>query len=195
MTSVSVCHQTVGIYLRLFLGIVILWAGILKIRHPPDYFTMMQSITPFLAYPLAYASRFIVIIEVFLGAWLIIGLEVTMVSAALAVLLVIFTGLLFTLILRGYNGSCACFGAADQHQVGITHLIRNLLLLVLNSIVLKNSLDTICTSTLIWNISINALLISAFLVFVFLITYDLVINIEAVIRKTPSSQFSVLDRR
>jgi CHASE2 domain-containing sensor protein len=59
---------------------------------------------------------------------------------------------LFILVRRGYKGSCACFGAVDKHQVGVVHLIRNVVLILATAFALTQSFTSVCVHLTVWNL-------------------------------------------
>lgn len=129
---------------RLFLGVVVLLAGSLKLQRPPDYHTMMLTLVPSMARPLARGLSTIAIVELVIGLWLIIGIYTTQGLAVLLLLFMTFTLLLIALIRRGFQGGCACFGVVDKGRVNAVQLLRNCVLLAATSFILIQSLQNGC---------------------------------------------------
>lgn len=144
--------ELVGATVRLILSSVLLLTGTLKLSRWPVFMPIARELG-FSSRPLLTTGlQVLPIVEVFLGAWLFVGQRPT---AALSVTLLLFTGftvVLFVLVRRGYKGSCACFGAVDRHQVGIVHLIRNIVLILATTFALMQSFTSICMGLPAWRL-------------------------------------------
>ncbi len=108
---------------RLVLGSILLLAGITKLGVPE---TMRQSILayeiPLPDFLVSAMSVGMPILEVGLGAWLLLGLFTRFSGAASAVFMAIFTIAITSAWLRGLDISCGCFGGAQANGLGLALL-------------------------------------------------------------------------
>jgi len=100
---------------RIALGLVFLAAGALKIGHASD---LAATITAFgFGLPpvlVAIAAIALPPFEVLLGVYLIGGWLLPATSVVASALLVLFIGVVASVVARGLHVSCGCFGSADS---------------------------------------------------------------------------------
>lgn len=114
--------------LRLGIGALFAFTGVIKLADPATFaieihnYQLFTALSPFMAATLPS-------IEVVLGAALIAGTRPWARASALATggLMVVFTIAVTTVLARGINISCGCFGAGSG-PVTIVTLIRDLAL-------------------------------------------------------------------
>jgi len=100
--------------LRLGIGLLFVYTGVIKLADPSSFATeihnyqLFPSIAPF-------AAAALPAIEVVLGAALVAGPRAWVRAAALATfgLMVVFTAAVTSVVARGINISCGCFGAGS----------------------------------------------------------------------------------
>jgi len=100
--------------LRLIVGGVFIWAGVLKIADPLGF---AQSIKNYQVVPSGLAFIIAVVlpwVEVLSGAFLIIGVFKRSSALLISLLLVGFIGLVALALARGIDTSCGCFGSLSR---------------------------------------------------------------------------------
>ncbi|MFL6106922.1 MAG: DoxX family protein [Marmoricola sp.] len=112
-------HRWIGLLARLVVGGVWLWAGVLKVGDPASSVSAVRAYQ-LLPYDLAETvGRVLPVLEVVLGAAVLLGL-VTRVSGAVSVLLQLaFIIGISSVWARGISISCGCFGdgGADPNAI------------------------------------------------------------------------------
>jgi uncharacterized membrane protein YphA (DoxX/SURF4 family) len=115
--------------LRLGLGALFLAAGVAKLRDPAAFATEIANyrLLPGLA---AYLATALPMLELVLGATLLLGTATWRRAAALASagLLIVFTVAVSQVVARGINVDCGCFGGSSGPVTGWT-VARDLALL------------------------------------------------------------------
>jgi uncharacterized membrane protein YphA (DoxX/SURF4 family) len=105
---------------RLVLGGIMLLAGLTKIGVPETMATSIRAyeipLPDFLVTAMSYGLP---ILEVGVGAWLILGLFTRFSGAVSAVLMGIFTVAITSAWLRGLDISCGCFAGAEANSLGL----------------------------------------------------------------------------
>jgi hypothetical protein len=111
---------------RLGFATLLTLSGCGKLRRPIDPTSLLAAaVAPLrvqrkVARALALA---LAVAEVVLAGLLVIGWHAGVASAATAVLLFAFAGVLAVAKARGYHGACQCFGSSDTSRVGEGHLL------------------------------------------------------------------------
>ena len=121
---------TFRLVLRIFLGLVFLWAGFGKIYDPQGASTFLEA----LGFVTREHSETVVLgiasIEVMLGAALVGGWELWLSSASALLLLVLFTLVSVYAVVSGAIVPCGCFAGAPKSAVDKLTIARNLWLVV-----------------------------------------------------------------
>lgn len=116
---------------RFVVGGAFLAAGVLKVSHPAD---LAAAITAFqLGIPPTVSAAIAVgmpLLEILLGAYLLAGWLLPLSSAVATVLLAVFTLVLTSVVARGIDAPCGCFGPADQARASWWGVARDGLLLL-----------------------------------------------------------------
>lgn len=116
---------------RLIAGAVFIYAAVLKLLDPV---TFAQDIANYQAFPhwtWNLAAAVVPVVELLGGLALLTGFKRRAGSLMLGALTLAFIGLIFSVIVRGIDLSCGCFGEATQASaVGWPLLLRDLGLLV-----------------------------------------------------------------
>jgi putative oxidoreductase len=116
---------------RLVVGGVFLFAGVHKLLAPD---TFAQDIANYQAFPhwtWNLAAAIVPILEVLGGLAVLIDFKRRAAAIVLGALNVAFIGLIFSVIWRGIDLSCGCFGAAaEADAVGWPMLLRDLALML-----------------------------------------------------------------
>ncbi|WP_052547182.1 MauE/DoxX family redox-associated membrane protein [Enhygromyxa salina] len=116
---------------RLIAGGVFIYAAALKLVDPVAF---AQDIANYQAFPYwtwNLAAAVVPVVELLGGLALIIGFKRRAGSVVLGALTLAFIGLILSVIVRGIDLSCGCFGEATQSSaVGWPMLLRDVALLV-----------------------------------------------------------------
>ena len=125
--------------IRVIVGFVFLYAGILKISDPAGF---SDAINNYDLLPLIFVNFFAIIlpwIEVVAGLFLLFGISVKENSFIVSVLLIVFILAIAISLGRGLNIECGCFGTSSGTKVGIIKLVENIVLLALSILLTKFS--------------------------------------------------------
>jgi uncharacterized membrane protein YphA (DoxX/SURF4 family) len=120
--SPNLKHTPVGwarLLVRLFLGVIFVWAGVEKIAHPADFFSSL------LDYDVPFPEAFLRLVAVALpwleaacGAALIANAWAETVRPVVAGLCLSFIAMLGEALLRGIDlSNCGCFGPVANHWI------------------------------------------------------------------------------
>ncbi len=100
----------VGLLARLLVGGIWIWAGLIKVPHPEESVTAVrayQLLSPSLA---DGVGRVLPMLEVVVGACLVVGLLVRVTGGLSALLQVAFIVGIASVWIRGISINCGCFG-------------------------------------------------------------------------------------
>ncbi len=108
------------------LGVLFVVAGMTKLSSPEPFRAALRKL---LGPPLAgFATRAIPVIELFVGALLLLGIYPRKLSAVAVVMLLVFSAALLRMWRKGVSG-CGCFGEASESAP--SGLARNAILIAL----------------------------------------------------------------
>jgi uncharacterized membrane protein YphA (DoxX/SURF4 family) len=106
--------DVVGLVVRLFLGAVLLYAGLVKVGHP---LTAERAVQAYDIFPLGMGGligQALPFLEIVLGVLLLLGLFTRPVAAVAAVLMFAFIVGIAQAWARGLTIDCGCFGGGGQ---------------------------------------------------------------------------------
>ncbi|MDX1972703.1 MAG: MauE/DoxX family redox-associated membrane protein [Candidatus Sumerlaeia bacterium] len=122
---------------RLLSGGALLVASIGKLQDPAKLMLSMKSFELVPEFVIPFSAYLLPWLELFVGICLIYGVLARGAAFWASILYVIFTVALASVLIRGMNVDCGCFGAiAGSGPVGIHSIIRNLILLSASLVVL-----------------------------------------------------------
>ncbi len=116
---------------RLVLGGIFIYASLDKLQHPAAFAQIIHHFH-LVPYPLLHPfAVFLPVLEFVTGAAIILGVQLR--GAALLALLMnlMFIGALSLALARGLDISCGCFHTDGGHAVGVSLLVRDLLLMLI----------------------------------------------------------------
>lgn len=119
-----------SVILRVALGMLFLYAAVLKFLDPNLFFAAIQSYELVDSNTAFFLSRALPVAEGLFGLWLLSGWKPFAAAVTGLVLLLGFSALLFSAWLRGLDVACACFGPLDLGATPAAGLFRNFLLLL-----------------------------------------------------------------
>ena len=111
---------------RVVLGAVLLAAGAVKIGHAPE---LASSIAGFRLLPAALVAPlavFLPFFEIFVGAYLALGLFTRAAALAACVQFVLYAAAIASAVLRGIPANCGCFGPNDAAKADWPHVAFDL---------------------------------------------------------------------
>ena len=114
MASSSKTARIVSIVIRVVLGAIFLYAGIIKLKDPWELFALAISsyqILPLKAVELV--ARTLPWAEVLIGVMLIAGVGLRIAASACSLLLLVFFALMIRAYAKGMEISCGCFGQGE----------------------------------------------------------------------------------
>jgi len=116
--------------LRMGIAVLFLFAAITKLFDPSSFAQQIANyqLTPWSA--TAGLAVFLPALELCVGICLLLGQWESGALVWVAILLAIFSGALFSAIVRGLSIDCGCFGRSIENTGTLWPLIRNLALLV-----------------------------------------------------------------
>jgi putative oxidoreductase len=140
MAKIERAWGWLGLLSRVVLGGLFVYAGVLKLRNPIHF---KQAINAFkMGFPdhlTILATYAIPWTEVVAGALLVAGLWARSAALVVGTMLLAFVGAMASVIVRGIETKCACFGELEfpcEGPVGWCHLARNGVLFGLALVVL-----------------------------------------------------------
>lgn len=127
---------------RIGVGALFILAAYLKLENPQSF---VDSIKAFKVFDLDTQSHLVVLaaftipwLEMLCGVLLVIGLWTRAAALALSVLLAAFTVGVISVLYRGLDVSCGCFGKYEwpcTGSIGACHVVRNSVLLLASLLV------------------------------------------------------------
>jgi uncharacterized membrane protein YphA (DoxX/SURF4 family) len=110
----------IGATAAVLVGAVFVASGVAKLARPQQWRAQAgELVTPT---PLLDA---VPILEVVLGALLVVQVQRHVVGWVAAAVLTVFTALIAVRLAQGRRPPCACFGALRNAPIGAGHLVRN----------------------------------------------------------------------
>ncbi|MGP6156927.1 MAG: MauE/DoxX family redox-associated membrane protein [Vulcanimicrobiaceae bacterium] len=122
--------------LRLFLGALLLVAGVLKAHDGPSL--SASSIAAYRLLPpvvIAPLGTFLPYFEIFVGGYLVVGLFTRIAASVAAAQFALFAAAVASLVVRGLPADCGCFGSGVNTPPSWLHVAADLLLAVLAGLV------------------------------------------------------------
>lgn len=111
---------------RLIVGLVFVAAGALKVGHASD---LASTIVAFrLDLPSAmvgFSALALPPLEIVLGAYLLLGWQLRIVSSAAVIVLLVFIAALASVVIRGIPTPCGCFGPGETDPVTWLTVVRD----------------------------------------------------------------------
>lgn len=124
--------------LRLIVGGVFVWAGVLKIADPLEF---AQSIKNYQFFPqemIFFIAIILPWVEALSGGFLILGIFKRSSAVLISLLLAGFIGLVGLALLRGIDTSCGCFGSFNR-KADLSLVLADGLLLFFSLLILRGS--------------------------------------------------------
>jgi len=117
---------------RIILALVFIFAGAEKISNPEQFAVAISNYRIFPVFSLNIIAITLPWLEVITGLFLLFGISIKENSAIIGSLMIIFTILVFTAILRGLDIDCGCFGTSDGQKAGLLKIAENFVLIILS---------------------------------------------------------------
>lgn len=116
---------------RIILAFVFIFAGAEKISNPEQFAVAISNYKIFPIFSLNVIAITLPWLEVVAGLLLLLGISIKENSAIIGSLMIIFTFLVFSALLRGLDIDCGCFGTSDGQKVGLLKIVENISLIIL----------------------------------------------------------------
>lgn len=107
----------IGDIIRLCIGSILLFAGFSKLKKLPDITDLLKALG-LKVNRNRVITGLLVFFEISTGVWLLTGIFSNAVLILTTMLFVLLTALLWVLVRKEYEGSCACFGSLDTYGIG-----------------------------------------------------------------------------
>ena len=118
----------IGIVVRVFLGLILGWAGIVKIRNPEAFIKIVKAYNLFSEDLVVLWGIFLPWIELVTGVFLVFGLWHKSAVLSSSGLFLLFAAAVSINILRGADIACGCFGFNDTNLYVV--LLQDLIFLI-----------------------------------------------------------------
>ncbi len=127
----------IGTLARIALGALFIFSGIVKLNDPQAFAFAIKGFKLVESHNLIVQATFsIPWTEVLVGALLVVGLFTRAAAGALLAMLAIFTGAIISVIARGIDTTCGCFGNFLGAEIDWNTVLRNSVLIAMTVIVL-----------------------------------------------------------
>ena len=113
---------------RLLLGCLLLAAGALKVGHAPQLAAAIAGFRLLPAGMVGWLATALPYLELFLGAYLIVGLFTRVIAIVTTVQFTVYAGALASAILRNIPADCGCFGPHDTAVADWPHVAMDVCL-------------------------------------------------------------------
>ena len=129
--------RELNLALRLFVGVLFLYASLDKIQHPHQF---AISVRAYQIVPIGFSNLFAMLVswgEAVAGSLLILGLFTRKAAAAIFILLIMFVAAVSTVLVRGMVIDCGCFKSDSGSTIGPMLIVRNIGLMVATLVVMR----------------------------------------------------------
>jgi len=114
MASSSKALRVAAIVIRVVLGGIFIYAGVIKMMDPWQLFANAIDAYKLLPMPaVIFVARTLPLAEILIGLMLIVGFQLRIAATACSLLLVVFFSLMVRAYARGEEISCGCFGPGE----------------------------------------------------------------------------------
>lgn len=123
-------RKEVILLLRLIVGATFVYASYDKVLQPGQFAIMVRS---YQIIPVGVSNLFALVLawsELVSGVLLILGVFTRQAAGALLMLLIMFVAAASLVMVKGLVVDCGCFGPDGNSPVGVTLLVRNILMAV-----------------------------------------------------------------
>jgi uncharacterized membrane protein YphA (DoxX/SURF4 family) len=126
---------------RVILGGLFVFAGVMKLLKPMDFAQAIEAfkLMPEKAEHLTVLATFVMPwLEIITGGFLVIGLWARSAALVISALLVVFIGMIASVLVRGLDVNCGCFGKFEYPctgPMGWCQIIRDLVMLGMGAVV------------------------------------------------------------
>jgi putative oxidoreductase len=114
---------------RIVVACVFIVAGMLKLgADPTGHMSILESVGVKPRPSIRRLTAALPICEIVIGLWLLGNWQTAPALLAALCLLTLFSILVTTALLKGYQGSCGCFGNHSKRRLGVSDILFNVLL-------------------------------------------------------------------
>ena len=135
--TVLLTNKVFILVLRVFLGIVFVLASADKVLEPDKFAVAVRG---YQLLPVELSNLFAIVVawgELIAAIMLIFGVFTRKAAGAIFLLLLMFTGAIAIVMIRGIAVDCGCFANEGGSQTGARLIIRNIFLMVTSLMVMR----------------------------------------------------------
>ncbi|HPJ93614.1 MAG TPA: MauE/DoxX family redox-associated membrane protein [Deltaproteobacteria bacterium] len=124
--------EKISLCFRMILGIIFLYAGLIKVLDPQGFALVVYNYHILPGFLINLAALILPLIEVIVGAALILGVLVPGASLIVSSLLIVFLCAIAAALIRGLDVSCGCFNTSQEADpLTWMYLVRDTVLLAM----------------------------------------------------------------
>lgn len=132
ITKNIITSEYLSLVLRLFIGIMFVYASMTKIPYPAEFAKNVEAYRILPYWSVNMFAVFLPWVELSCGLFLIIGIATRASAAVITLILSLFTLALLINVLRGSPITCGCFESVGA-QIGWYDVFRDLLLVLMTA--------------------------------------------------------------
>ena len=123
-------HPVLGLFLRVYVGGVFIYASMYKINYPAEFAETIASYQLIPYWAINLTALVLPWIELVAGVLLVLGIRTKSAAAVIGFLLLVFSLAILVTMVRGIPIGCGCFTSVDE-PLGWRTLVRDLMWLAL----------------------------------------------------------------
>ncbi|MGA9263108.1 MAG: MauE/DoxX family redox-associated membrane protein [Desulfobacterales bacterium] len=123
-------HPVMGLFLRVYVGGVFIYASMYKINYPTEFAETIAAYQLIPYWAINLTALILPWIELVAGVLLILGIRTKSTAAVIGFLLLVFSLAILVTMVRGIPIGCGCFTSVDE-PMGWRTLVRDLMWLVM----------------------------------------------------------------
>ncbi|UCD78964.1 MAG: DoxX family membrane protein [Desulfobacterales bacterium] len=126
----GIAHPFVGLFLRVYVGGVFIYASMYKINYPAEFAEIIAAYQLIPYWGVNLMTLIMPWTELVAGVLLVLGIRTKSAAAVIAAMLVVFSLAILITLLRGIPIGCGCFTSVDE-PLGWGTLARDLVWLAM----------------------------------------------------------------
>jgi len=123
-------HPVLGLFLRVYVGGVFIYASMYKINYPAEFAETIASYQMIPYWAINLTALILPWIELVAGVLLVLGIRTKSAAAVIGFLLLVFSLAILVTMVRGIPIGCGCFTSVDE-PLGWRTLVRDLMWLAM----------------------------------------------------------------
>lgn len=110
----GLAHPVVGLFLRVYVGGVFIYASMYKINYPAEFAEIIAAYQLIPYWAVNLVALIMPWTELVAGVLLVLGIRTKSAAAVIAAMLVVFSLAILITLLRGIPIGCGCFTSVDE---------------------------------------------------------------------------------